>query len=249
MSDNKIIAYKAFDKDLKCRDFQYAVGETYTYDGEVKASKSGFHACVNPLDVLAYYDLCNSRFALVEQSGAMDRHEDDSKIASATITIKAELRLPEFIKAAVDWMLKDAKADAASGNGSQLAASGNDSQLAASGNDSQLAESGYGSKLAASGNGSKLAASGNDSQLAASGDDSKLAASGDGSQLAASGDDSIVMAAALQCKAKAGNDGCIALTWYEGKRYRVSVGYVGEGLKPDTWYELDGAGEFVEASC
>ncbi len=289
-----IIAYKAFDANMKCRDFQFVVGETYTHIGKIKACDSGFHACENPLDVLSYYNLCDSRFAVVEQSGEIDRDAEDSKIASAVIMIKAELRLPEFINSAIDWMLRAAQKDksntasgdysqlaasgdgsklaasgngsklAASGNGSKLAASGDGSKLAASGNGSQLAASGDGSKLAASGNGSKLAASGdysklaasgdgsklaasgNDSQLAASGNGSKLAASGNGSQLAASGDGSIAIAASLKCKAKTGKNGCIALTWHDGNRYRISVGYVGEGLKSDTWYRLGDYGEFVE---
>ena len=253
-----IIAYKAFDANMKCRDFQFVVGETYTHIGKIKVCDSGFHACENPLDVLSYYNLCDSRFAVVEQSGEIDRHAEDNKIASAVITIKAELRLPEFIKAAIDWMLRATqqdKSNTASGNGSQLAASGNYRQLAASGNGSQLAASGNGSQLAASGNGSQLAASGDYSQLAASGDYSKLAASGYGSQLAASGDGSklaasgygsIAIAASLKCKAKTGKNGCIALTWHDGNRYRISVGYVGEGLKSDTWYRLGDYGEFVE---
>ena len=49
--------------------------------------------------------------------------------------------------------------------------------------------------------------------------------------------------------AKAGELGCIALTrWVDSeKRYRMSVGYVGEnGIKSDTFYELDNNGNFVE---
>ena len=236
-----IISYKAFDANMKCRDFQFVVGETYTHIGKIKACDSGFHACENPLDVLSYYNLCDSRFAVVEQSGEIDRDAEDSKIASAVIMIKAELCLPEFIKSAIDWMLRATqkdKSNTALGDGSKLAASGNGSKLAASGNDSKLAASGYGSQLAASGYGSQLAASGNDSKLAASGNDSKLAASGYGS---------IAMAAAIECKARAAAGGCIALTRWDGKRYRVSVGYVGEGLKADTWYELDSSGKFVES--
>ena len=216
---DKIISYKGFDKDLKCRDFQFEIGKSYTHDGAVKVCESGFHACENPWDVLSYYPITDSRFCIVEQSGEIQKHAADSKIASASITISAELTLPEFIKACVDWLIKSCSADtvaasgdssrlAASGDGSQLVASGYGSQLAmsgdysylatsgdssylaVSGNDSQLASSGNGSHLAASGNGSQLAASGYGSRLAASGDDSHLAASGTASQLAASGYDS-----------------------------------------------------------
>ena len=235
---NKIISYKGFDSNLKCRDFQFEVGKTYTHTGVVKACESGFHACENPWDVLSYYPIIDSRFCVVEQSGEIRTHDDDSKVASASITISVELKLPEFVKACVDWLIKGCSAgtEAASGAYSQLAASGNGSRLAASGN---------ASRLAASGNGSRLAASGYASRLAASGNASRLAASGDYSQLAASGNGSLVMGA-YNGRAKAGPNGAIALAWYDGTRPRIAVGYVGETLKADTWYRLDDKGNFVE---
>ena len=191
-----VVAFKGFDPQLRCRGFQYRLGATYTHDGEVSACKEGFHACENPFDVLGYYPLLNddaepNRFAIVEQGGALDRHDGDSKIASATITIKAELTIPEFVERSVQWLIdycscgNSAKRN--SEDGSNLAASGACSNLAASGVDSKLAASGAYSKLAASGAYSKLAASGVDSKLAASGACSKLAASGAYSNLAASG--------------------------------------------------------------
>ena len=244
---NKVISYKGFDKDLKCRDFQFEVGKTYTHSGAVIVCESGFHACENPWDVLSYYNIVDSRFCVVEQSGDLQRHGDDSKIASASITISAELKLPDFVKSCVDWLLKTCSVgtEAASGYGSQLAASGDGSRLAASGDRSRLAASGYDSQLAASGYDSQLAASGNDSQLAASGYGSRLAASGYGSRLAASGNDSLVLGA-YNSRAKAGPNGAVALAWHDGQRPRIAVGYVGETLKADTWYRLDDKGNFME---
>ena len=230
-------SYKGFDKDLKCRDFQFEVGKTYTHTGPVVACRSGFHACENPWDVLSYYPFTGSRFCAVEQSGELQKHDDDSKIASASITIMAELKLPEFVKTCVGWLITACKSDASSGNDSKLAASGYGSKLAASGSDSKLAASGNYSKLAASGDGSKLAASGNYSHLAAS---------GDGSRLAASGDNSLIMGA-YGSQAKVGAHGAIALAWKDVNGHpRISVGYVGEALKADTWYQVDDAGNFVE---
>ena len=235
---DKIISYKGFDKDLKCRDFQFEIGKSYTHDGAVKVCESGFHACENPWDVLSYYNIADSRFCVVEQSGEIQKQAADSKIASASITISAELTLPEFVKVCVNWLLKSCSADtvAASGDGSRLAASGDGSHLAASGDDSHLAASGAYSRLAASGDGSQLVASGYGSQLAAS---------GNGSQLVASGYGSLVMGA-YNSRAQAGPNGAIALAWHDGTRPRIAVGYVGETLKADTWYRLDDKGNFVE---
>jgi hypothetical protein len=199
-----IKGFKAFDKGLICKGFQYKEGETYEHTGavkccpddtDVKQGKGGFHLYENPLDVLNYYNLCGSEFAEAEALGEIDKHDQDSKVATTKIKIGARLSLKGFVEASVSFLLdvckgnlKDYSKLAASGDYSKLAASGYYSKLAASGDSSQLAASGYSSKLAASGDYSKLAASGDYSKLAASGNYSKLAASGDYSQLAASGD-------------------------------------------------------------
>ncbi len=198
-----IQAFKGFDKNLQCRGYQFEIGKTHTHEGEVEACSSGFHSCENPLDVLNYYPLISddgslNRFASVKASGTISRHDGDSKIASASLLVEVELKLPEFISAAVNWIKAACTTE-------------------------ETAASGYSSRLAASGN---------------------------YSQLAASGDSSIVCAASTNCKASAGNNGCIVLTrWVESeKRYRASVAYVGEnGIKPNVFYELDENGEFVEA--
>ena len=143
-----IRAYKAFDKNLQCRGFQFEVGQTYEHDGEVEACSSGFHACENPLDVWSYYPI-DSRYAVVELGGDVSRHDDDSKIAAARITISAEIALPQIISDGVAYLMGLCKDAFAIKPGAD--SSGDDSQLAASGYDSKLAASGYGSKLAASG--------------------------------------------------------------------------------------------------
>ncbi len=180
--------YKAFNKDMTCRGFQYEEGKTYE-ESKAECCESGFHFCENPLDVLKYYNLCESEFAEVEVLGEVHKRSksNDTKAATTKIKIGAKIGLPGLIKASFEYLWEKCYTNK---DENVQAASGNDSKLAASGYASQLAASGYGSQLAASGDCSKLAASGDCSQLAASGDDSKLAASGYGSQLAASGDDS-----------------------------------------------------------
>ena len=100
-----IISFKGFDQELSCRNFKFEIGKTYTVTGKVKACENGFHACEHPFDVWSYYEPATSRFAVVEQSGDLARHEGDSKIASASITIKAELSLPEFVSRGVEYIL------------------------------------------------------------------------------------------------------------------------------------------------
>ena len=104
MEENKIIAYKGFDKKLKCRDFQYEVGKEYEMNGDIKCCERGFHACESPLEVFDHYDMLNSRFAKVEQSGKIDKEEDTTKVCSSKIKIKAELNLADIVKLGVEWI-------------------------------------------------------------------------------------------------------------------------------------------------
>ncbi|EKG9383426.1 hypothetical protein O5O97_002575, partial [Salmonella enterica subsp. enterica serovar Anatum] len=101
----EIVTFKGFNKDLKCRDFQFEIGKTFHHDGKVEACGSGFHACECPFDVLSYYPPAESRYAETISFGVTDREEEgDTKIASASITIKAELTLPQFIQRGIEWI-------------------------------------------------------------------------------------------------------------------------------------------------
>ena len=98
---------------------QYAIGETYHHEGDVKCcpqqadlkrGAGGFHACQHPLNVFSYYAPAASVFAEVELSGKTDRESGgDTKIAAAEITIKAELKLPDLIARAVKYVFDRAK--------------------------------------------------------------------------------------------------------------------------------------------
>lgn len=101
--EQKIKAYKAFDKDLSCRGFKYEVGKEYEETGYIKACEKGFHACPYPLDVFSYYAPAGSRFCEVEQSGKIDDSESD-KVCSSKIRIGAELDIRGLVKAAVSYV-------------------------------------------------------------------------------------------------------------------------------------------------
>jgi hypothetical protein len=118
-----ITSYKGFNADMTCRGFQFAVGSTYTHEGEVVACKSGFHACEYPLDVLQYYPPATSVFAEVSQSGDISRHREDSKIASSVLHVKASLSLNGLIKAAIDYTFSRSVSEGTSATGEQGAAS------------------------------------------------------------------------------------------------------------------------------
>ena len=101
--EQKIKAYKAFDKDLSCRGFKYEVGKEYEETGDIKACEKGFHACPYPLDVFGYYTPAGSRFCEVYQGGKIDDSESD-KVCSSKIRIGAELDIKGLVKAAVSYV-------------------------------------------------------------------------------------------------------------------------------------------------
>ena len=103
--DKTIRGFKGFDKDLKCRGFQYEIGKDYEQEGEVKCCERGFHFCENPFDVFIYYSPSDSRYCEVEGDGNADEANDDSKVATSNIHISAEIGLNGLIKAGVKFIL------------------------------------------------------------------------------------------------------------------------------------------------
>ena len=142
----EIIAYKGFSTDMTCRDFQYEMGKTFAHDGEVKHCKSGFHACENPLDTFNYYAPGTSKFAIVKMTGSVSRETDgDSKIASASITIDAELTIPVIVSKAIELVTALCKPDAvqhATGYRSASSATGDQSASSATGDQSASSATG-----------------------------------------------------------------------------------------------------------
>lgn len=105
----KIIAYKAMDKNMQCRGKQYEVGKTY-HEDKADCCHAGMHACESPLDVLHYYPLKDGpRFFEVECGGNVDKSEEDSKLACTELTVKGELNFAGLVKDTVNAVFNRVK--------------------------------------------------------------------------------------------------------------------------------------------
>ena len=219
--EEKIIAYKGFNKDLTCRGFQYEIGKEYE-EKEVSVCESGFHACENPLDVLDYYDdMLNNRFCKVEQSGTIKK--ENHKQASSKIKIVAEIGFTGLFKAGIEWIKEITNPthiiDETKGK-----------------NDKD--------KIGSSGGSAQIGSSGDYAQIGSSGDYAQIDSTGEDSVICCAGGNSVV-------KAKKGSWITLSEWKYSKEKERfvpicVKTEFVdGERIKEDTWYKLIN-GEFVE---
>ena len=252
-------AYKGFDKDLKCRGFQYEVGKEYE-EGSAKLCKKGFHACENPLDTLRHYGPTDSRYCEVDVDDNGERNDADSKVCGKYIKIGAEIGLKGVINAGVRFVFD--KCESATGEN----ASGESGNAAASGWRGNAAVSGWRGNAAASGEGGNAAASGWRGNAAASGESGNAAASGWRGNAAASGERGTAAVTGCHGKASAIGKQCIAVAWGQDSFARGSVGnwlvvserdddgniidakivrVDGEAVKENTWYTLQN-GEISE---
>ncbi len=249
-----ITAYKGFDKDLKCRDFQYEIGKEYEIDGEIKVCEKGFHACENPLEVFNYYLLdkdCDlARFCEVEQSGNIDKENSTTKICSSKIKIKAELKLANIIKAGVEWIKEKVKQNnlpSYSGDYAKIGSSGDSAQIGSSGYYAKIGSSGDYAKIGSSGYYAKIGSSGYYAKIGSSGDYAQIGSSGYYAKIGSSGKDCVICCAGRGSIVKAKIGSWITLAeWKNNKPVCVKTEYVdGKRIKEDTWYKLIN-GEFVE---
>ncbi len=135
-----IFGFKGFDKNLKCRDFQFEVNKEYE-EPKAEICESGFHFCEDPLDVFNYYPPSDSRFCEVKGDGKTDKRGDDNKVCCTHIKIGAEIGLPGLIKAGVKFILDRVRWDTAkeSNTGDQSAATNTGARSAATNTGDQSA--------------------------------------------------------------------------------------------------------------
>ena len=220
----KIIAYKAMDKNMQCRGKQYEVGKTY-HEDKADCCNAGMHACENPLDVLHYYPLKDGPlFFEVECGGSVDKSVEDSKLACTELTVKGEVNFAGLVKATVNAVFNRVK-----GKGPF--------------------SSGYYSTAGSSGYSSTAGSSGNSSTASSSGYYSTAAATGAYCRAKADGKDNVAVANGAHSKAR-GILGCyLVLTEYDddGNMLWAKMAKVdGAHIKENVWYTLKN-GEFAEA--
>ena len=230
--------YKGTDKDMKCRGFQYKLGETAVFDGEPHLCKAGLHACEQPIDVLNYYAPNESRYFEADAEEVTDERElNDSKIVAKKMTLKAEIGVPGLVKAQIEYIKNQIGFEDAIKRAN-----------------AEKENHATGDRGAASSTGDRGAASSTGYQGAASATGDRGAASSTGYQGAASatGKAGVALAAGYECKAM-GALGCaiccVERGEWDGETYpiiAVKAAIVdGEKIKADTWYRLQN-GEFVE---
>ena len=109
MEENKTTGFKGFDNNLKCRGYQYEVGNTFECDGKIECCENGFHFCENPFDVFGYYSPSDSRYCSVEGEGETSKDNGDSKVAVSRLHVSAEIGLTGLINAGVKFILDRVK--------------------------------------------------------------------------------------------------------------------------------------------
>ena len=223
-----IKSYKGFDKNLRCRGFQYKIGGIYEMDGKIKMCNRGFHACESPFDVFDYYTMIDSRFCEVEQDGNISKEDRGTKICSSKIKIKAELKLANMINLGVEWLkeitspekIKTSIKDNSSGNyakiGSsgdeaKIGSSGNNAQIGSSGNNAQIGSSGYGAKIGSSGNNAQIGSSGYGAKIGSSGNDAQIGSSGNNAQIGSSSDGAKISSSGYSAKIDSTGEDCVIM--------------------------------------
>ena len=140
-----MLGFKGFDSNLRCRDKQYEVGQTYE-EPEAKLCEKGLHFCEHPLDCFGYYPPAENRFAEIDAEEVSDETSDDTKRVARRITIKAELSLKGLVDAAVKFVfdrVKWDKEDKATGDRGAASATGDRGAASATGYQGAASATGY----------------------------------------------------------------------------------------------------------
>ena len=251
-----IKSYKGFNKNMTCRGFQYEEGKEYEEE-IVEVCDHGFHVCEYPLDCLNYYYPNESVYHEVEQSGEIQKHNDDTKVASTKIKIGAEISIAGLVKAAIEYTVKRVKKDAESDEKHGASSATGDYGASSATGD-------YGAS-SATGDCGASSATGDYGASSATGDYGASSATGYKGASSAEYKDAVAVAWGYKSKAKGviGSFLVFADWEYTGSEDDPTydrdnqsawdlngakmVKVDGEIIKPDTWYTIEN-GEIAEVS-
>ena len=246
--------YKGFDRDLKCRGFQYEIGKTFTHQGEVSLCNSGLHFCENALRVLDFYDP-TQRFAEVEAEDVVTETASDSKRVAKTIHIKDEISLSSLIQCGVKFILD--KVDFANakesntGDNSAATNTGYSSAATNTGDNSVATNTGERSAATNTGDNSVATNTGNRSAATNTGDNSAATNTGERSAATNTGKDGTAISIGIEGRASGSIGNFLVLAEWEFKNSvwkRIAMGLAkvdGKKIKADTFYVLKN-GKFIE---
>ena len=188
--------YKAFKPGMICKDKQYAENTDYEEVGGKICEKGMIHYCVNPFDVLNFYDLVDEsgKFSDFAEVKALDQpiSGSDGKFATKKLHIGAKLSFAGFINACIDYTKEQTivnmpKSDVTTGNPAQIDSSGYSAQIGSSGNSAKIGSSGYYAKIGSSGYSAQIGSSGNYAQIGSSGNSAQIGSSGNYAKIGSSG--------------------------------------------------------------
>ena len=247
--DEVIKSFKGFNKDMTCRGFQYEENGDYEEEN-VKVCDYGFHACEYPLDCLGHYAPYKSVYHEVEQSGEIQKSDDDTKIASTKIKIGAEISIAGLVKAAIEYTVKRTKKEADSNEDyGASSATGDYGASSATGDCGASSATGYKGASSATGDYGASSATGNCGASSATG--YKGASS-------AEDKDAVAVAWGYKSRAKGVKGSHLVFADWEGDEEKYwkpdtwtlkgakMVQVDGEKIKENTWYTMEN-GEVIEA--
>ena len=216
-------AYKGFNKDMTCREFQFEEGKTYE-EQEAKLCERGFHACENPVICFDYYAPGTSVYHAVELEDVAPERESDTKCVGKKITIGAKLGIPEICQLTFEYVKAhctnehNAKPGEPATAGDRGAATAGYSGAATAGDCGAATAGNYGAATAGDGG----------------------AATSRGSS--ASGKNGLSVARGNNVKVKGGLGAILVIVEENENKYGIkewkAVEVDGEKIKADTWYQL-----------
>ena len=235
--------YKATDKDMKCRGFQYELGKTAEVEDDIELCKNGLHACEMPLDVLGYYAPGDgSRYFEAELEDVSDEKRDDTKRVGKKLTLSAEIGIPGLVKAQVEYVKAQCDFD------NIIKKANAEKKNSATGFKGAASATGFMGAASATGFKGAASATGDRGAASATGDRGAASATGDRGAASATGKYCVAMTTGFfgRVMGDIGNAIVCVERSDNGEIAAILAGIVdGETLKPGVWYTVKN-GKWVE---